>query len=117
MQDHKWASLLYNQCLKHHRWQQSEGFLGHLWRWCWNQGLQRFGSMSVSTNMHGRRTLVNFGHSYGLYARRFLQWNAPLIELAHQTFLAWHRPIHLVDVGASVGDTVRLLQANRGGIS
>ncbi|HMW14864.1 MAG TPA: FkbM family methyltransferase [Pseudomonadales bacterium] len=114
MQDHKWASLLYNQCLKHHHWQQSEGLRGRLWRWAWSQGLHRFGDVAVSTNMHGRRTLVNFGHSYGLYARRFLQWNTPLIELAHQAFLARHRPIHLVDVGASVGDTVRLLQANCG---
>ncbi|MDY6828006.1 MAG: FkbM family methyltransferase [Pseudomonadota bacterium] len=113
MHDHKWASLLYNQCLQRHQWQQHP-VRGRIWRWAWHQGLARFDGTTVSTNMHGQRTLVNFGHSYGLYARRFSRWNNPLVELTHQAHVAHQRPVHLVDVGASVGDTVRLLQANCG---
>lgn len=55
---------------------------------------------------------VDFGHVYPLYARKFRQWNNPLIELAHQTYRSANRPITVVDVGAGVGDTVLLLKSN-----
>jgi FkbM family methyltransferase len=56
--------------------------------------------------------VVNYGYTYPLYARRFPHLNAPLVELAYQTWKVKCHKINFADVGAAVGDTVLLLFAN-----
>ena len=85
----------------------------HLWRKFWGRltdGRER----PVATVIHDQSVVVNCGYTYPMFARMFEGLNRPLIEIVHQTALALHRPIHLVDVGAAVGDTVLLVSANCG---
>jgi methyltransferase, FkbM family len=77
----------------------------------WRKSCTRF-QCPVSTKIHGKSVIVNFGFTYPIYARRFPSLNAPLVELAHQTWKLKINPIFFVDVGAAVGDTVLLLYAN-----
>jgi FkbM family methyltransferase len=44
-----------------------------------------------------------------LFIRRFKNYNAPQVELVLATAAALGRPVHVVDVGAAVGDTALLL--------
>ena len=106
----KLASLAYNLLLKYHNLERNRYFRP-VWRHAWTLASQNF-SCPVSTNIHGRRAIVNFGHTYPLYARRVQQWNNPLIELVYQTYASTNAPITVIDVGAGVGDTVLLLEAN-----
>jgi FkbM family methyltransferase len=110
IKDDKIASLIYNILLD---WQYLENHkrLGRVWRKTWNHVCDRFTSM-VSTNIHGRRAIVNFGHSYPLFARRYKHLNNPLVELVYQTHLSKQRPINIIDIGAAIGDTVLLIEAN-----
>jgi FkbM family methyltransferase len=55
--------------------------------------------------------VINVGHPYPAFMRRWPTYNSPFVEMVHQTAVAADRPIALVDVGASIGDTVRLEQA------
>lgn len=108
--DDKFASLVYNflldwQHLDNHPW------LGRLWRNMWKLSCKRYSSY-VSTNIHGRRAIVNFGHTYPLYTRRYKNWNNPLLELVNQVHSHKKRQISFIDVGAAIGDTVLLIDAN-----
>lgn len=73
---------------------------------------RKYGKDMVSINVHGQKTYLNFGHAYPLFSRRFKQWNNPLTELVYQTHQKLSTPLNLVDIGAGIGDTVRLVQAN-----
>jgi len=108
--DDKVASFIYNLLLN---WQHLENHprLGRIWRSMWQKACENF-STYVSTNIHGRRAIVNFGHTYPLFARRYKRWNNPLLELVNQIYRYKQRPIDLIDVGAAVGDTVMLIDAN-----
>ena len=110
LRDNKIASLLYNFLLK---WQHLENHprMGRLWRRVWQAACDRI-TTQVSTNIHGRRAIVNFGHTYPLYARRYKRWNNPLLELVNQVHHHKKRPINIIDVGAAIGDTVLLIEAN-----
>lgn len=110
IRDDKLASLVYNFLLD---WQHLENHprLGRLWRHMWQAACDKF-TTQVSTNIHGRRAIVNFGHTYPLYARRYKRWNNPLLELVAQVHHHKQRPISLIDVGAAVGDTALLIDAN-----
>lgn len=112
IRDRKIGSLLYNLLLKHHR-MYGNPYLGRIWRTAWKAASDQF-SGPVSTNIHGQRAIVNFGHTYALFARRFPHWNEPLIELVYQSHSSVKMPITVIDVGASVGDTVMLLESNCG---
>jgi FkbM family methyltransferase len=104
------ASLVYNGLLRCSHLERHKR-LGPLWRKAWRYAGGRFGS-SVTTRIHGYPVVVNFGHDYPLYARKFRNWNDPLIELVHQTCHDAQGPITVIDVGAGVGDTVLLLESN-----
>lgn len=110
MRDDKVASLVYNLLLS---WQHLENHpkLARLWQRMWKMACDRYSS-HVSTNIHGRRAIVNFGNSYPLYARRYKGWNNPLLELVNQVYLQKQRPIGIIDVGAAIGDTALLIEAN-----
>lgn len=110
IRDDKFASLVYNFLLK---WQHLENqpHLGRIWRYMWETACERF-TTEVSTNIHGRRAIVNFGHTYPLFARRYKRWNNPLLELVNQVYHHKQRPLSLIDVGAAIGDTALLIDAN-----
>lgn len=110
IRDDKFASLVYNLLLE---WQHFESHprLGRVWHYMWQTACDRF-TTQVSTNIHGQRAIVNFGHTYPLYARRYKRWNNPLLELVNQVHHYKKRPISLIDVGAAIGDTVLLIEAN-----
>lgn len=69
-------------------------------------------TMPVTTVIHGRPVIINFNDCYPIFSRLFPALNNPLIELVNQVFLALARPVRFVDIGASVGDTVLLIEAN-----
>lgn len=79
-------------------------------------GQRAFNETSVSTIIHGRRVAANFGFTYPLYMRRFPNLNSPLVELVYQVAAAKKRPVSVVDVGAAIGDTALLLEANCGAL-
>ena len=104
------ASLSYNLLLKC-SWLQQIPYLAPAWQFAWNKGCQSF-SGPVRTTIHGRKALVNYGHTYPLTSRRCRTFNNPVVELVFQSYSVEKRPITLVDVGANVGDTILLLEAN-----
>jgi len=63
----------------------------------------------VTTRLHGRKVLLNFGNLYPVTLRSVPTYNAPLVELVAQTGSALGRPVRMVDVGAAAGDSVLLL--------
>jgi FkbM family methyltransferase len=85
--------------------------LSQLWDRLWQRGLRTF-SGPVQTCIHGRKVIVNYGYTYPVYTRRLRDFNAPLLELAYQTWKAKGNQIRFADVGAAIGDTVLLLYAN-----
>ena len=104
------ASLVYNGLLRYSYLDKHKRF-GPLWRKAWKYACGRFRE-SVTTRIHGYDVAVNFGHDYALYARKFRNWNNPLIELVHQSYRYAQAPITVIDVGAGIGDTVLLLESN-----
>ncbi|HTS21080.1 MAG TPA: FkbM family methyltransferase [Casimicrobiaceae bacterium] len=104
------ASAVYNvllktQALEKHRVSHAA------WKGLWNASRRHFRG-PVRTVIHGHEVVVNFGYAYPYLARRFPLYNQPLLELVHQSFRAKGSPIGFVDVGAAVGDTVLLVDAN-----
>lgn len=67
---------------------------------------------TVLTTIHGRKVLVNFGYPYPFIARMIATFNNPLIELIYQRYSAVNKPLNLIDVGASIGDTILLAYSN-----
>jgi FkbM family methyltransferase len=75
--------------------------LGQLWHSC--EG-------AVKMRLHGFPMLVNGGYTYPFILQNCPMFNAPLIELSHLLSATLGRPIHFVDVGAALGDTVALIK-------
>ena len=73
----------------------------------WADG--RWGDELVRTVLHGQSVLIHFANPYPILVRRFSNYNAPQVELVFATAAALRRPIHVVDVGAAVGDTALLI--------
>lgn len=86
------------------RWPLAEGVWDRAWA-----GAGRWLSGSTGIRVHGRRIRVNTGYAYPAFARRWPTYNDPLVELVHQAHVAKGTPVHVVDVGAAVGDTVLLV--------
>ncbi|MDA8266820.1 MAG: FkbM family methyltransferase [Actinomycetota bacterium] len=89
---------------------------GHGWqRWCtsaWRVAAILSRGTLVETHIHGRRVRVPAGYPYPLWSRQWPNYNAPLLEAAHEATLLRDGPIRVVDVGAAVGDTALMLLAN-----
>ena len=81
---------------------------GGIWKRVWDRAGWKY-SGPVNTTIHGRRAVVNFGHTYAVLSRRFKHYNAPLVDLVRRTARDRCRPVTVVDVGASIGDTVMLM--------
>lgn len=104
------GSVVYN-VLVYSYWMEQNPKTTKLWRRAWKKSGELFPD-SVRTRIHGYRVIVNFGHLYPLFARRFQHFNNPVVELTYQTYVTLGRAINLIDVGANVGDTILLLQSN-----
>lgn len=107
----KFRSFLYNFLIKNH----SNASLKKLHQRAWKRVILKNVDQPVTTSVHGYNAVVNAGFSYPLVARLHKQFNNPLVQLVHQTFVAKRAPLTLIDVGAAVGDTVFLLQSNMPG--
>jgi FkbM family methyltransferase len=70
----------------------------------------------VRTKLHGVSVLLNRGNTYPLILSDFPTFNAPLVELVHQSARATKMPLTFVDVGAATGDTVLLIKARCPGV-
>jgi FkbM family methyltransferase len=68
----------------------------------------------VQTRLHGFDAFLNEGNTYPDLVRRFPLFNAPLVELVHQVSQTRGRGITILDVGASLGDSVLLLREKCG---
>ncbi len=100
-----WSALLNNYPHQNGRWASVWNKLA-----AFADGI--YSGSTVSLNIHGQKTYLNYGHAYPIFSRRFKDWNNPLIEAVWQIYELLGRPIDFVDVGAGIGDTARLLQAN-----
>jgi FkbM family methyltransferase len=63
----------------------------------------------VETRLHGRRAVINFSNPYPRWVRQFPSYNRPQVIAVEAAATAAARPVHVVDVGAAVGDTALLL--------
>src|SRR4051794_36960756 len=84
-----------------------EFVLGQLWH-----AARRYEGQRVRTRLHHRDAEMLFGNPYLRWMRRYPRYNAPLVELVHRTAQSLERPVHVVDVGAAIGDTALLLLAS-----
>ncbi len=82
------------------------------WRWKWDRWWNRLtirgGYARIS--LHGTSAIINAGNSYPYYARIFPDWNEPLLQCLRM--VAKKSRANLIDVGAAIGDTILMLQAN-----
>jgi FkbM family methyltransferase len=106
----RWPSAVYAALLAAQRL-ETRSLTRPLWRWAWDQFHRRYrGQLRVT--LHQQPALLPVGYTYPLYIRRFPHLNEPLVELVHQAYQTAGRAVGVVDVGAAVGDTILLLQAN-----
>lgn len=104
-------TLIYNLLLNMYPMAQKTRFSATVWNLAWRR-LTTTHQRSVETKIHGTKVLINQGYTYPLFTRQFSRYNQPLVEIVHQAAKALGRPIVMVDVGAAIGDTVILIDAN-----
>ena len=63
-----------------------------------------------ATRIHGFEVRLNRGNTYPQITKVLQYFNAPVVELVNQAYVARGRKISFVDVGAATGDTVLLLE-------
>lgn len=100
------TEIIYNYLLRSYK---SRG--KKWWDYLWNNFVCSK-NLKVTTLIHGHPMLVNSGYSYPLFSRMFKEYNNPLLELAYRVFKQKQEKISLIDVGAAVGDTFFLIDAN-----
>jgi FkbM family methyltransferase len=100
---------VYDALLRTGRVQESRGLAGRAWRFTRNATSRRWERVEVRTKLHGRVASINFANPYPFFIQRFPTYNAPQVELVAAISKAAGRPVHVVDVGAAVGDTAMLL--------
>lgn len=83
------------------------------WEWAWNRFVAEADGVTT-IRLHGVDTMINVGHPYPAFMRRWPTYNRPLVRLVRTVAAAKGRAVTVVDVGASVGDTARLLQSELG---
>ena len=83
--------------------------VNRVWRQAQHAAVERWGSKSVETTLHGSRAIVNFANPYPYTIRLHPNYNAPQVELVTTSAAALGRPVTVVDVGAAIGDTALLL--------
>jgi FkbM family methyltransferase len=81
-----------------------------LWRaagWLW-------ADRQVQTSLHHQQAVINFGNPYPALVRKFPQYNLPQVLAVQATAEALGRPVHVVDVGAAMGETALKVVAECG---
>lgn len=104
------ASLAYNGLVRLARL-DNHPRTSRYWRKAWQISCKLFAG-PTRTRIHGQPVILNYGHTYPVFSRRFPEFNNPLIELVYQAHAAAQRPVVLIDIGANIGDTVIMLNAN-----
>jgi FkbM family methyltransferase len=75
------------------------------WNALWHAAKWRWADRQVRTSLHGQDAVINFANPYPTIAGRFPEYNRPQVLTVQATAAAVGRPVHVVDVGAAVGDT------------
>ena len=104
-------SFLYNLFIKNYTYSNRR-----VWQHGWKRIILKNSEQPVRTRIHGYSVVVNCGSTYPLIARIYRKFNNPLVQLVYQTYSIRQRSICIIDVGASIGDTVLVLIANLPGI-
>ncbi len=104
------STLLYNLLVKL-SWLQRRRYTAWFWHAVFAFGNKRFTNI-VSTTIHGRNVQVNFGYPYPFISRTIPTFNNPLVELVYQRYNVKKEPVRIIDIGASIGDTVLLISSN-----
>lgn len=82
---------------------------GDVWRRVRRAAASRWGNENVVTLLHGRNAVIDFVNPSPFDVRRQPNYNAPQVELVAACADVLGRPVHIIDVGASIGDTAMLL--------
>lgn len=104
------STLLYNLLVRL-SWLQKRPYTAWFWHTLFAFGNKRFTNI-VSTTIHDRKVHVNFGYPYPFISRTVPTFNNPLVELVCQKYSVKKEPVRIVDIGASIGDTVLLISSN-----
>jgi FkbM family methyltransferase len=79
-----------------------------VWERAWRR-LERRARGTTQIRLHGHSVRVNIAHPYPAFMRRWPSYNSPLVRVVQMVHESSGRPVVLVDVGASVGDTALLV--------
>jgi len=79
------------------------------WQRAYDLAVGVWGDEDILTTLHGHRATINFANPYPFYAGEFRNYNAPQVEIIALTSHALDRKVHVVDVGAAIGDTALLI--------
>lgn len=101
------ASLLFWFLIRYDRFLQKIG-LGRITRIL--HALYDRQTADFEATVHGFPVRLNGGNRYPFYVRDIPSFNRPLVELVRLTCRTYARPLKVLDVGASLGNTVLLLQ-------
>ncbi|MBP7272457.1 MAG: FkbM family methyltransferase [Saprospiraceae bacterium] len=82
------------------------------WHRIWKFSDTHFHNFFTASKFYNRKIITNYGNLSLLVPRLVPTFNNPLIELVYQLFQYKKRPLNFIDVGAAIGDTVLLCEAN-----
>lgn len=105
------ASAIYGSFVKMSR-ARTQRLAGPVWNLLWKLSCFIFSNATVSTMIHGRKVLLNYGYPYPIYSRCYPLFNQGFLELVHLCYQFSQKPLTLVDAGAAIGDTILLILAN-----
>ncbi len=103
-------SATYNLLLALANWKQKP-LLKKIWGTLWKLQIGSYQGL-VKSKLHGQDVILTNGHYYPLVNIWHPLFNQPLFTLAQFMIQERKRTIQMVDVGAAVGDTVLMLEAN-----
>jgi FkbM family methyltransferase len=101
------ASYLYKFCIKNANKRGT-----YYWEKIWKKFVVPNSGKSSLITIHNKQCHVPIGYMYPIFARNFKQYNNPLLELAFETYQNKKKRINIIDVGAAIGDTIALIEAN-----
>lgn len=86
--------------------------LGRVWYKLFNIAKNIIKNKPARIKIHGFKAVQPFDFTYPITSRMFGTFNNPLVECVYQINRFYNRKIVLFDIGAAIGDTVLLIQAN-----
>ena len=85
------------------------GFVANWLRSCYDKNTE-----TLTTVLHGYPCLINGGNPYPFLIKAIPTFNQGLVQLVHQVAQEIQRKVNVADIGASIGNTVLLLQDKTG---